>query len=94
MRLQFLGLLAFSSSPLAHILPTMGSANSVPSVNSKTTGVMDKISNNIRYVTLLELDLFSTNKATKFEIIKDPYGLGPLMTNSGEIWHSRTKRYL
>ena len=63
-------------------------------MNSKTTGVMDKISNNIRYVTLLEPDLFSTNKATKFEIIKDPYGLGPLMTNSGEIWHSRTKRYL
>ena len=94
MCLQFLWLLAFSSSPLAHVLPTMGSVNSVPSVNSKTIGVTNKISNNTRYVTLLEQDFFSTNKATKFEITKDPYGLGPLMTNSREIWHSRTKRYL
>ena len=59
----------------------MGSANSVPSGNSKTTGVMNKISNNTRHVTLLERDFLSTNKATQFEIAKDPYGLGPLVTN-------------
>ena len=55
---------------------------------------MNKISNNTRHVTLLERDFLSTNKATQFEIAKDPYGLGPLVTNSCEIWHSRKKRYL
>ena len=44
MCLQFLWLLESPSSLLACTLPTLGSANSVDSVNSETTGVMNRIS--------------------------------------------------
>ena len=49
MYLQFLQLLESSSSLLAHALPTLGSANSVDSMNrnSKTTGIMNRISDTI-----------------------------------------------
>ena len=43
MCLQFLWLLASSSSLLCHALPTLGSANSVNSMNSKTTGHMNRM---------------------------------------------------
>ena len=41
--LQFLWLLEFSSGLLTHALPTLGSVNSVDSVNSKTVGVRNRI---------------------------------------------------
>ena len=44
MCLQFLWLLQSSSSLLAHALTTLGSANSVHSVNSKIVGTMSRIS--------------------------------------------------
>ena len=44
--LQFLQLLEFPSSLLAHALPTLGSANSEDSVNSKTTGVRNRMKSN------------------------------------------------
>ena len=44
MCLQFLWLLDSPSSLLACTLPTLGSANRVGSVNSETTGVMNRIS--------------------------------------------------
>ena len=47
MCLQFLWLLASSSSPLHHALPTLGSANSANSVNNKTTGPMNRMKSNI-----------------------------------------------
>ena len=43
--LQCLWLLKSSSSLLAHDLPILGSANSVNSVNSETTGITNRISN-------------------------------------------------
>ena len=43
MCLHFLWLLASSSSLLAHALPTLGSANSVDTVNSKTIGAMNRM---------------------------------------------------
>lgn len=45
MCLQFLGLLKSPSSLLAQALPTLGSASSAYSVNSKTIGVTSRISN-------------------------------------------------
>ena len=45
MCLQFLGLLKSPSSLLAQALPTLGSASSASSVNSKTIGVTSRISN-------------------------------------------------
>ena len=42
--LQFLQLLEFPSSLLAHALPTLGSANSVNCVSSKTIGAVSRIS--------------------------------------------------
>ena len=45
MCMQFLWLLASPSSFLAHTLPTLGSANSV---NPKTVGTVNKISNTQR----------------------------------------------
>ena len=47
MWLQFLWLLESPSSLLAHALPTLGSANSV---NSRTVGVTNKISDTIGVV--------------------------------------------
>lgn len=41
---------------------------------------------------LLEWDFYSINKTIKVETTKIPYGLGPLMINSSESWHSWTKR--
>ena len=45
MGLQFLPLLESFSSLLAYASPTLGSANSAKSVNSKATGIMNRISN-------------------------------------------------
>ena len=44
MLLSSLWLLASSSSLLAHAFPTLGSANSVNNVNSKTTGITNRAS--------------------------------------------------
>ena len=59
MCLQFLQLLKSSSSLLAYALCTLGSANSANSVNSDTTGIMNRIS-----------DTASKN----IIVLKNPYG--------------------
>ena len=43
MCLKFLWLFESHSSLLAHALPTLGSVNSVATVNSNTVGVMNRI---------------------------------------------------
>ena len=47
MCLQFLWLLESPSSLLAHALPTLGSGNSVDSVNRETIGPVSRISNTV-----------------------------------------------
>ena len=49
MCLQFLRLLKPSCSLLAHVLPTLGSANSADSVNSKTSGITNRMKNSTQY---------------------------------------------
>ena len=52
MCLQFLWLFVSSSNLLVHALPTLDSTNSVQSVNSKTVGIMNRISNTSIYMSV------------------------------------------
>ena len=63
--LQFLWLLQSSSSLLAHALTTLGSANSVHSVNSKIVGTMSRISNTLPKADLIVLHFGSAIHSPK-----------------------------
>ena len=75
MCLPFLGSLSLLSSLLAHALSILGSANSVNSVNSKTIGVTNKISNTagINYIPIKLTEMEKHNNLmlvqVKFDII-------------------------
>ena len=63
--LQFLWLLQSSSSLLAHALTTLGSANSVHSVNSKIVGTMSRLSNTLPKADLIVLHFGSAIHSPK-----------------------------